>query len=87
MNNTEFSSLLSNLMLLQNALNRPAGFSRKKTSQRFDVHYIFHLQGEITRPKPDRHRRPVAKASGLDLILSVYVYDTAFIMNGLYVRT
>jgi len=74
-------------MLLQNALNRPAGFSRKKTSQRFDVHYIFHLQGEITRPKPDRHRRPVAKASGLDLILSVYVYDTAFIMNGLYVRT
>jgi hypothetical protein len=74
-------------MLLQNALNRPAGLSRNKTSQHFDVHYIFHLQGKITRPKPDRHRRPAVKASGLDLILSVHVYDTAFIMNDLYVRT
>ena len=80
MNNTEFSSRPSNLMLLQNALNRPAGLSRHVTSQRFDVHYIFHLQGQITWPKPDRHRRSVAKASGLDLFPSVYVYvyDSAF---------
>ena len=87
MNETQFSSLLTNFMFLQNALNRPADVSRNKTSHRFDVHYIFHLQGEITRPKPDRHRRPAAKASGLDLIPSVYVYDTAFVLNDLHVRT
>jgi hypothetical protein len=87
MNNTNFSSRLSNLMSLQNALNRPAGLSMKNTSQSFDVRYIFHLQGRITRPKPNRHRRPVAKASGLEIILSFYVYDMVFIMNDLYVRT